>query len=195
MTRVDGIVLAAGRSRRMGTPKAQLEVRPGTTFLEQAVHLLREGGCRFVVAVVNADEDWTARLADVAGATVVINERQDSQQIDSLRLGLAYLPDDSEGVIVLPVDFPGVRVETVARLLESFRERGAAITVPTCDGTPGHPVIFARAVFGELLADPLPAGAESVVEAHINDRAEVPVDDTAVLHDVDSVADLHRFSQ
>jgi hypothetical protein len=101
---LDGIVLAAGASTRMGEPKALLEV-DGSTFLERAVHLLRDAGCRYVVAVVN-DDDWIERLADVSGAAVVINDADGAEQIDSLRLGIANLPDDSHGVMVLPVDFP-----------------------------------------------------------------------------------------
>ena len=104
--KLDGIVLAAGASTRMGTPKALLEVE-GTTFLERAVHLLRDAGCRYVVAVVN-DDDWIERLADVSGAAVVINDAEGTEQIDSLCLGIANLPEDSDGVMVLPVDFPGI---------------------------------------------------------------------------------------
>src|SRR5688500_4685961 len=116
MDRVDGIVLAAGRSRRMGSPKAELAAEQGLTFLERAVRVLRSAGCRLVVAVVNDEDDWTARLADVAGAAVVINERLDSEQIDSLRLGIATLPGDSTSVIMLRVDFPAIYSETIAHL-------------------------------------------------------------------------------
>ncbi len=191
--KLDGIVLAAGRSTRMGQSKAQLEAAPGLTFLEHAVNALRQGGCRYVIAVVNAEEDWTARLADVAGAAVVINEMRGSQQIDSIRLGLAQLPEDSEGVFVLPVDFPGVQPATVQAMTEAFQRSHAPVIVPVHDGTAGHPVLFARSIFGELLAEPLPKGAESIVEAHTADRLEVPIADAGVLHDVDSPGDYRRF--
>jgi molybdenum cofactor cytidylyltransferase len=193
MSKLDGMVLAAGRSTRMGESKAQLEAAPGVTFLEHAVKALRQGGCRYVVAVVNDDEDWTARLADVSGAAVVINDMTGSQQIDSIRLGLAQLPEDSEGVLVLPVDFPGVQVETVAALIGEFARSRAPVIVPVHNGTAGHPVLLARAVFGELLVEPLARGAESVVDAHASDRVEVPVTDAAVLVDVDSPEDYKRF--
>src|SRR5437870_412265 len=113
MPLIDGIVLAAGASTRMGSPKPLLET-DGTTFLERAVHLLREAGCRYVIAVVR-DDDWIERLADVSGAAVVVNEADESEQIDSLRLGIAHLPEDSQAVVVLPVDFPRVKLETVKR--------------------------------------------------------------------------------
>ena len=80
-----------------------VEAEPGVTFMERAVHVLREAGCRYVVAVVNEAEDWSARLADVAGAAVIINDRPSSHQIDSIRLGLAWLPDDADAAAILPV--------------------------------------------------------------------------------------------
>jgi xanthine dehydrogenase accessory factor len=191
---VDGIVLAAGRSTRMGSPKAQLEAEPGQTFLERSVHLLREAGCRYVVAVVNDAEDWTARLADVAGAAVVINDVPGSPQIDSLRLGLAWLPDDAAAAVILPVDFPAIQLATVRMLVHAFRESQPGLLLPRYDGRPGHPVIVARALFGEFLAEPLPRGAETVVLAH-PDRVEVEVDDAGVLLDIDTPAEYQDWSR
>src|SRR5687768_475981 len=188
---IDAIVLAAGRSSRMGTPKAQLEIESGTTFLERCVKVLRDAGCRYVIAVVSAEDDWAARLADVAGAAVVINDLQGSQQIDSLRLGLAHLPEDCTGVVVLPVDMPKVAVATIQKLMTAFSEGQAPVVVPQYDGRNGHPVIFRREIFGELLADPLPRGAESVVEAH-QDRAEIAVEDASILIDIDKPGDYER---
>lgn len=176
----------------MGTAKARLEIRPGTTFLEQCIRTLREAGCRLVVAVVSDEDDWAARLADVSGAAVVVNDLRDSQQIDSLRLGLAYLPEDSAGAVVLPVDIPGVSAATVRRLIEAFAEGQASIVMPRYDNRPGHPAIFRRSIFGEFLADPLPRGAESVIDAH-HDRAEIEVDDPAIHLDVDSPDDYERI--
>src|SRR5512146_2769157 len=80
---VDGIVLAAGRSSRMGRPKAGLEL-DGRTFLERCVSLLQEGGCRAVVVVVAA-----GAAPDLPGDVVqAVNPDAGSQQIDSIRIGL-----------------------------------------------------------------------------------------------------------
>jgi CTP:molybdopterin cytidylyltransferase MocA len=177
----------------MGQPKAQLEDPGGLTFLERAIHTLREAGCRYVVAVVNEEEDWTARLADVAGAAVVVNDDQQSQQIDSIRLGLAHLPEDSDGSVVLPVDVPGVTPETVDALIVAFEQTRAPVVLPSYQGRTGHPVVFAKSIYGELLADPLPQGAESIVEAHVADRREVEVTDAGILFDVDQPEQYREF--
>lgn len=190
---VDGIVLAAGASTRMGEPKALLQVG-GTTFLERAIHLLREAGCRYVVAVVN-DDDWVERLADVSGAAVVINDAEGSEQIDSLRLGIANLPEDADGVLVLPVDFPRLSRETIARLLQEFARSSAPILNPSYNGEAGHPVLFARSVLPELLGPNLPDGARTVIDAHASETRTIEVGDPGVLIDVDTPGDYQQHVQ
>ena len=190
---IDGIVLAAGASSRMGTAKALLEI-DNTTFLERAVHVLREGGCRYVVAVVN-DDDWIERLADVSGAAVVINDKDNAEQIESLRLGIANLPDGADGVLVLPVDFPRVSVPTVKALIEQFERAPSPILNPAFDGVAGHPVLFARSVLVELMQPDLPDGARSIIEKHKADARVIGVDDAGVVADVDTREDYARIAQ
>lgn len=189
---VDGIVLAAGASSRMGRPKPTLEI-DGTTFLERAVHVLREAGCRYVVAVVSGDDDWAARLADVSGAAVVVNDQPGSQQIDSLRLAIAKLPDDSTAVVVLPVDFPRVQPETIHKLIHWFDPSQALILNPTYKGEAGHPAVFARSILPEFLAPDLPDGARSVILAHEDMARTIDVHDPGILIDVDTPADYEQL--
>jgi molybdenum cofactor cytidylyltransferase len=195
---VDGVVLAAGRSTRMGEPKARLEIG-GRSFLERAVHALRDAGCRYVVAVLSGDDDWSERLADVSGAAVVLNEDTSSEQHDSIRLGLAALPEDSAAALVLPVDFPLIRTDTIRLLIAQFQKGDATVVRPVHGGTPGHPTLFARALYGELARVDLPEGARTVIatqESHVRD---VAVDDAGVTIDIDTPEDYahhvkHRSS-
>ncbi len=186
---IDGIVLAAGASSRMGEPKPLLEI-DGTPFLERAVKLLRHAGCRYVVAVVGPDDEWITRLADASGAAAVINEQKDSEQIDSLRLGIANLPDGYHGVMVLPVDFPRVQPATVEALLAEFARERVAILNPAYQGKPGHPVIFSSDVVAELLRPDLPDGARTVIDRHTAEARTIDVDDPGVLIDIDTPADF-----
>ena len=191
---IDGIVLAAGTSSRMGQSKSLLEV-DGTPFLERAIKLLRHAGCRYVIAVVNDSDDWLARLADASGAEPVINERPDSEQIDSLRLGIANLPDGYDAIIVLPVDFPRVQPETVSALLAEFQQHPVAVLNPAFDGKPGHPVIFSRDVVAELLRPDLPNGARTVIDRHLAEAKTLDVADAGVLIDIDTPADFKDHVQ
>ena len=188
---IDGIVLAAGASRRMGSSKALLDIS-GQSFLEHAIAGLRSAGCRYVVAVVNSDDDWSARLADVSGGAVVVNDNPDSEQIDSLRLAIANLPEDSAGAVVLPVDFPRIHPETMRRLIAEFRRGTARIVNPSYNGVVGHPVVFARSLFAELLRPDLPDGARSVMSAHAAEARTIEVDDPGITADVDTPADYEK---
>jgi CTP:molybdopterin cytidylyltransferase MocA len=188
---IHGIVLAAGASRRMGRPKPLLEA-DGTTFLERAIKLLRTAGCTYVVAVVNDGDDWITRVADTAGAAVVINDQPDSEQIDSLRLAIANLPDGYEAVVVMPVDFPRVQQQTVNALLQDFSRQPSAVLNPAHKGRAGHPVIFSRDVVAELLRPDLPDGARSVIERHSREARTLEVEDPGVLIDIDTPADYQQ---
>jgi molybdenum cofactor cytidylyltransferase len=193
---IAGIVLAAGRSRRMGEPKAFLRLE-GRSFLERTLAALHHGGCAELVVVTGPREDDVARrIAESAlalGARVVVNPAPDSEQADSLRLGLRVLPDDAEAAVVAPVDVPEVEAALVLALVEAFRRTGAPIALPSNGGRHGHPVLFARGVWPELLEGPLPEGARTVIRAHAADLVEVPVPRLAA--DVDTPEDFRRLAE
>ncbi|HYH82738.1 MAG TPA: nucleotidyltransferase family protein [Longimicrobium sp.] len=191
---IAGIVLAAGRSRRMGSPKALLRLGPAT-FLERAVSALGAGGCGAVVVVTGPATDETAREIAAAaaqlGAEVAVNPDIGSEQIDSLRAGLRALGGDAEAAVVLPVDVPGVAAELVRAVIDRFRATEAPVVQPF-DGTRhGHPVLFARAAWPALLEGELPEGARTVIRAHEAERAEVPV--PRLDADVDTPDDYRRL--
>lgn len=189
-----GIVLAAGRSRRMGEPKAFL--RAGEeTFLERVLQAL--GPCDGVIVVTGPEggpvADAIRRAARRAGAGTAINPDPESPQLRSLQAGLAVVPPESRAVVVCPVDVPGASPALVARLIAAFEESGAPVVAPARDGRHGHPVLFARSVFDELMAGGLPEGARSVVHAHAAQLREVPVH--ALPADVDTPDDYRRWRE
>jgi CTP:molybdopterin cytidylyltransferase MocA len=182
---IAGIVLAGGRSRRMGRPKALLQAGDAT-FLEHAIATLRAGGCDDIMVVVNDDNPEIARAIFEGCARAVTGAGPDSQQIDSLRAGLRALPDGTEAAVVLPVDHPRVAAETVRALIAAFRARGAPVVRPVYGGEHGHPVLFAAEVFDELLEEGLPEGARTVVRRHAAAAEDVAVEDPGVVIDVDT---------
>lgn len=190
---VAGVVLAAGRSSRMGRSKALLPVED-ETFLESAVRTLREGGCDPVVAVLppNGDAEEMAALVESAGGRSEINPDLDAEQVDSLRVGLAAVGLGPAAAIVLPVDFPLAGPAIVRRLVEAFRARGAPIVRPIHHSQPGHPVLFARDLWPEISDPDLEEGARDVVHRHHAEIEDVPVDDRGVTVDVDTPEDFAR---
>jgi molybdenum cofactor cytidylyltransferase len=191
-----GIVLAAGRSRRMGEPKALL--RAGNqSFLERAVCALNEGGCELVVVVVGPlDQDGTRDIAEEAAALdagIAVNPDPAGEQADSLRIGLFAVPPATQAVVVAPVDVPDVSGALVRAVIEAWRRTGAPLAAPARGGRHGHPVLFSRGVFGELMRPDLPEGARSVVHAHAGRMAEVAVDALPV--DLDTPEEYRRWRE
>lgn len=189
-----GIVLAAGRSRRMGEPKAFLRVGQ-SSFLEHAVRVLSEGGCELVVVVTGPLDDPVARRtaeeAALLDAGIAVNPDPASEQADSLRIALFALPPECEAVVVAPVDVPDVSGALVRAVVAAWRATDAPVAVPARGGRHGHPVLFARGSFGELMRAELPEGARTVVHAHAHDLAAVEVD--SLPPDVDTPDDYRRW--
>ena len=188
---IGGIVLAGGESKRMGTPKATLEV-DGVTFLQRAVSTLTNGGCEEVVVVINPEHTEEVATAAELGVRSVAGGARGTQQIDSLRAGIRTLSGAVTGAVVLPVDHPFVRSETVESLIAAFRARCAPIVIPVYRDKHGHPVLFSAAVFEELLHGDLPEGARSIVHGHAEELDEVAVDDGGILIDIDTPEDYER---
>jgi xanthine dehydrogenase accessory factor len=206
---VYGIVLAAGRSARMGRPKALLPAAGGS-FLAVAASVLRDGGCRRVLAVlppaaapkVAPDEagadpalaGWLAEAAAAAACDVVAGAPAGSEQIASLRRGVEALPADAAAVVVLPVDHPAVRPATVAALIAAWRRSGAGAVRPLHAGSPGHPLLLDRRLFSDLFEGPLPEGVRTILARRPDAVVDVEVADPGILTDVDTPGEYEHFA-
>jgi molybdenum cofactor cytidylyltransferase len=179
-------VLAAGRGTRFGEPKAQAKLPSGERFLDAVVRLAAESDLHPLLAVVDRGVDVPAP------ARVVINPNPRSEQAASLRLALAALANDpAEAVLVWPVDHPFVHVVSVLALMDAFKRTRAPIVLPVHAGRRGHPVLFARTVWLELMTTTT-GGARTVVHAHAEDVVEVSVPDEGVTRDIDTRSDMPR---
>jgi molybdenum cofactor cytidylyltransferase len=119
----------------------------------------------------------------------VRNNHPETGQIGSIKQGIsAVVNRPVEAVVVWPVDQPRVSVRTVERLTEEYRSSKASVVVPAHEGRRGHPVLFGRAVFDDLLNAPADLGARAVVWAQQQRGRllEVPVTDAAILEDIDT---------
>jgi molybdenum cofactor cytidylyltransferase len=186
------VIPAAGRSSRMGRPKALLDPG-GVTFLERVVGANRDAGCGIVIVAVRDRDDPIAERAGALGAYVAISEDPDQGPIESLRAGLRALPDHVGRCLLHPVDHPLVRPETISMLAgEADADAKASIVLPLHRGRAGHPVLFKRAVFPELLDRTLAGGARTVVRRNAGRVLAVDVQDPGVLANLDTPEELAR---
>ena len=174
----------------MGQPKAALTIaHRADTFLSRIIRSLTSAGLPDIVVVTGAAADVVRRAAGRVDRRVrfVHNARWEDGQLSSLLVGLG----DSrlEAALVTLVDVPFVSPETISRVLQAWRSSRAPIVRPARGDLHGHPVVFDRAVFKQLHAADLAAGAKSVVRAHAQDILNVPIDDAGAFLDVDTQQD------
>ena len=196
---VPGLILAGGRSSRMGRPKALLPVDGRDTFVSRLARTLREAGVADVVVVAAAGGPVHAIRAALASVRpqprLALNPDASRGQLSSLLTGLEALERPGvDAALMTLVDVPLVGVSTVRALLEAYARSRAPIVRPVrpVDAAHGHPVVFDRSLFDELRnADPA-AGARPVVRARAAEIEDVPVEDAGAFLDVDTPADYRR---
>ena len=188
MTRVAGLLLAAGRGSRLGRPKALVEVG-GRRLVDRAAATLRDGGCAPIVVVSGAV------AVDMPGTIVAHNPDWATGMGSSLHTGLGALPVDAEAVVIALVDQPGIGPEAVRRLIAAY-EAGAAVAVATYDGAPRNPVLIARAHWAAAEESATgDRGARAFLRAHPELVTEVECGDIASAADIDTPDDLARFTR
>jgi len=181
----------------MGAPKALLDFR-GQPFVVRILEALEALEVKTRVVVVGPD---APRIRPVlAGHDCIIVENADVEggPIASLRAALRVLqPLQPSAALAWPVDLPHVRVNTVERLLEAFRRSSppAPAVVPTFAERRGHPVLWGAGTFEELLTSEAANrhGARAVLREHATEIVSLPVDDPAVIDDLNTPDDYERL--
>lgn len=190
-----GVVLTGGRSARMGSPKALLDFR-GQPFVVRILEALEALDVKTRVVVVGPDAPRIRPAVASHECLIVENADVDGGPIASLRAALRALQGiHPSAALIWPVDLPHVRVNTVERLIESFRRSPAPAVVPAFAERRGHPVVWGAALFDELLTSEAATrhGARAVLQAHVAEITQVAVDDPAVIDDLNTPEDYERL--
>ena len=182
-----GVVLSAGESSRMGRPKALLPIE-GQTFLERIVAALKKTQVGKIIVVLGHDAENMTREIKHLPVEVLINFDYQLGQLSSLQTAVRHLQSDEhcDGMLVHLVDHPYIDGKLVDLMIERFYESTKFIVVPRYQGKRGHPVIFSRSLFGELLDAPIEQGAKAVVNAHAKETLEIAAGDEGVTIDIDT---------
>ena len=185
--RIAAVVLAAGRSTRMGGPNkllAEIARRPLVRIAAEAALASR---AKPVIVVAGHQRDQVEKV--LAGLPVRLVHNPDYAQGlgTSLKTGIAAVPSDADAAIVLLGDMPQVDARLIDRLIAAFDpDHGALVVVPTFEGKRGNPVLWSRRFFPDLMAIEGDVGARHVIGRYGEAVVEVPVDGKAALVDVDT---------
>jgi len=189
---IAAVILSAGESSRMGRPKALLPIG-SQTFIEKIVGALRQAGLENIIVILGYDAEAMRQKITHLPVTILVNPDYRKGQLSSLRVAIRHLlaNDRCSGLLVHLVDHPYIDAALVNLLIERFEDSGKLIAVPRFHGKRGHPVIFARSLFGELLNAPEDQGAKAVVNAHRDETLEIETEDEGITLDIDT-PELYR---
>lgn len=188
--RVAALVLAAGRSSRMGADNKLLMAVGGVPMVLRAVNAVRASHASSVTVVVGHEADAVEDVLADSGANLVRNPDYAQGMAASLRAGIAALPAGVDAVVVQLGDMPRITAAHVDRLIAVFDPGAPAIVVPRHDGRRGNPILWPREFFEEMSMLTGDQGARSLLERHRDRIRYVEFDDEAIFFDVDQPADL-----
>ncbi len=186
---VAAILLAAGRSRRMGCCKQLLPLGE-RTVLVRCLDALAAGGAGEIMVVVSEEGHDVAEAVRDYPANFVINTAVDADMASSVRAGRDALTTAARAVIVLPSDYPLVSAGTISRLIAGHRASPGSIIIPCHAGRRGHPLLFPRAILDELVAD---LTLRDLVRRDPGRIKLLDVDDPGILHDMDTPEDYQHI--
>ncbi len=190
---ISAVILSAGESSRMGRPKALLPI-DGQTFIEKIVGALKMAGIDQVVLVLGFNAEDMRRKVEHLPVEIVVNPDYKLGQLSSLQAAIAHLQPaaDCDGMLVHLVDHPYIDSRLVRLMVQRFADTKPLIVVPRHQGRRGHPVIFSRALFGELLGAPADQGAKAVVNAHRAETLEIDTDNIGITLDIDTPEEYQK---
>jgi molybdenum cofactor cytidylyltransferase len=190
---VAAVVLAAGRSSRMGAFKPLMPFGD-TTVVGHAVETLRAAGITDIRVVIGHNADLLRPVLAALGVRAVLNPDYDLGMFSSIRVGIASLPETVAGTLLLPVDVPLVRAATFAEIAAAGVASEAAVVHPTFRGERGHPPFLARRLFADILDFDGDGGLAALLGRRTAETTDVAVIDRGILHDMDHLDDHSRLA-
>ena len=185
--RIAAILLAAGRSTRMGGPNKLLAEIGGRPLVRITAEQALASRARPVIVVTGHQRDKVEAALKGLDVRTVHNPNFAEGLSTSVKTGLAAVPETADGAIVCLADMPQVTAPLIDKLVGAFDpERGALVVIPTIDGKRGNPVVWARRFFPELMGLDGDVGARHLIGRYPEAVAEVALTDTAALVDVDT---------
>lgn len=183
------IILAAGKSRRMGSCKQLLPLGDGTV-ITRCIDALVSGGAGEILVVVSAEGNSVADAVRDYPVRIVVNQESEGDMASSVRFGRDALISEAGGVIVFLCDYPLVSAATITSLIEAHGESPGSIIIPCHGGKRGHPLLFPRAVLDGLANEMI---LRDLVRRDTERVRCLDVNDPGVLLDMDTPEDYLRI--
>jgi molybdenum cofactor cytidylyltransferase len=184
---VAAIVLAAGRSTRMGGPNKLLAELDGKKLVRIVAEQALASKASQVIVVTGHQAELVEQALAGLKVKFVRNPDFAGGLASSVKSGIAAVPEKADGAIICLGDMPLISAQLIDRLIETFEpDRGHLIAVPVSEGRRGNPVLWSRRFFKELMTLDGDIGARHLIARHAEAVAEVPVDGDSAFLDIDT---------
>jgi molybdenum cofactor cytidylyltransferase len=184
---VAAIILAAGRSTRMGGPNKLLAELRGKTLVRIVTEQVLASKAQSVTVVTGHQAEQVEKALAGLKVTFVRNPDFAGGLASSVKAGVAAVPQNADGAVICLGDMPLIDARLIDRLIEAFApDRGNLIAVPVSDGRRGNPVLWSRRFFQELMTLDGDIGARHLIARHAEAVAEVAVEGRGAFLDIDT---------
>jgi molybdenum cofactor cytidylyltransferase len=188
---VGAILLAAGRSERMGAFKPLLPFGK-KTVIEACINYLREGGMDPIVVVVGHRPNEIREQLKTSCLSFAVNPDPRSEMSTSIAYGVLQLPETTRATLIALVDHPAIPASVVTALRTQW-ENGARLVVPTWESRGGHPVLIDLSLRQELLNLDPARGLKGLFDLHKDEVRRVPVNSPYIARDMDTWDDYRAL--
>ena len=186
--RVDAVVLAAGKSTRMGQQKLLMPYKKGT-IIKSVIREINDSLVNTTIVVTGSDEQELSKELAEYDINIVFNEKFESGMLSSVQKGSASLNEEVSGMLVLLGDQPMVSAKVIDRLISVFQKTEKGLLVPTFKGKRGHPVLIS-AKYREAIKSLNPEiGLRELFQKNTFDILEIEMDTENILKDIDTPED------
>ncbi len=186
-----GIVLAAGESKRMGTPKMLLSYGENT-IIETVLDRIESSGVGNILVVTGAGRESLIQKISDRNVEICVNPDYTRGMYSSVKCGFGALPPEADAVIVFLGDQPMVRPELIDRIIKAWKRHGNGIVIPVYGKKRGHPVLIDARYRDEVLNLDPQNGLRSLMMNHSGDIYELETEYSWVLRDIDTASDYQR---
>lgn len=190
--RMAAIILAAGKSARMGASKPLLPLG-SASVIEWVISSVSRAGVSDILTVTGHNPDEIAPVLDRLGVRHVHNADYETGMFSSVQAGARALGNDSDAFFILPVDCPLVKPEVLKHLIRSYQEARGGILYPSCCGLRGHPPLISSRYRDALLLANGRDNLRGFLERHVDDAVDVDVEDPTILMDMDTPEEYQRI--
>jgi molybdenum cofactor cytidylyltransferase len=184
---IAAIILAAGRSTRMGGPNKLLAELGGRKLVRIVAERVLASKAEGVIVVTGHQADQVRMALSGLPLSFVHNPDFADGLASSVKAGISAVPDQADGAVVCLGDMPLISADLIDRLIAAFApQAGQLIVVPVSDNRRGNPVLWSRRFFHELMALDGDIGARHLIEKHSEAVAEVAVEGHGAFLDIDT---------